>query len=500
MTDPSLIFNYSEIHGTGTETCPRFCDALRVHGYAVIEINASEHGTLFSAKELGALAEWEGVLQDTFSNLNKQEKRLMGKYRSEKGVAVGYRDDDKREFIETHLKEGVSISSAQCVKRVVGLTPPLRKLPSTVANKSAEALYTRTVVHLGYACRKVGFQVLRQVSASFPELEGEGPGGAVDADFFTKLTDLTVSGRRPLSAGARAVGLCDEEADADAALEELLCCVADPEDVDEEEAAVEDIEYSSSVLRLCNYPDESTLLGAMDASEVPAPVTPRAYGFGAHTDTSFFTLGCCNRTAPGLEILDRSDMQWKSVERDLAQLPCAGAPGVTHIAVFVGEFLQVLSGHAYMAVVHRVLAPGPVEPKAEVVVSSDGTGEREGEGSQYRPRSRVSCPMIVRGKNKAVVGLRGPGLGGDREVVGDTMPPRPPPAPSEGSSSSSSLLPPRLALSYSSMNMKLIHLLLDKKRAKCMHAHNDSEQEEVRQDTDWVLSAFPEMHMRSLDH
>lgn len=593
------IFNFSDIYGAGT--CHRFCDSLRIHGYAIIEINASQHESLFTIQELEALAQWEEMLQDTFQGLSKQEKRLMGKYRSEKGVAVGYRDDDKREFIETHLKEGIRVTRKKCssqvvsvsedsvkmgissdvakagetcVQRVVELTPPLRKLPLIEANIAAQARYTNTIVHLGYACRKVGFHVLRQISSSFPELQGRGQmqgrhelsvtstdttngGNAVNItdneDFFLKLTDLTLTGRRPLSRVALAAGLEDTEEGATAALQETLSssssCMCAEEDEDGEGEYMEDLEHSSSVLRLCNYPDEQTLLGTLipslattdgtstqnsvlpdhgvaasgqsvvvPSSRVASASTKVAYGFGAHTDTSFFTLGCCNKSAPGLEIFDRGDKQWKSVERDLAQLypvnsNSQGVP-VFHVVVFVGEFMQVLSNHSYMAVVHRVVAPDSSSMQADGDL--DG-GKRQQD--QDRQRSRVSCPMIVRGKNKAVVHFRlppavpvpriesGEGIadvdintaesvhppilsfasfsGADRAVSSSTA---------NDGGSMSTLPPPKLALSYSGMNMKLIHLLLDKKRAKCMHAHQDSDDPQVRDDVDWVLSAFPEMH------
>jgi hypothetical protein len=107
--------------------------------------------------------------------------------------------------------------------------------------------------------------------------------------------------------------------------------------------------------------------------------------------------------------------------------------------------------------------------------------------------------MIVRGRTKAVVGLRArvepepPVV--DRPAATTPAVPLPVDA-GAGLGADAAAASPRLALDYSGMNMKLIHLLLDKKRAKCMHAHNDSESEEVRQDVDWVLSAFPEMHAR----
>ena len=141
--------------------------------------------------------------------------------------------------------------------------------------------------------------------------------------------------------------------------------------------------------------------------------------FGAHTDTSFVTIGL-RAARPGLQVLpldalshpanDRRRRQWVDVEEALDDERASPAPltGPVVAVVLVGECLQVLTGGHFRAAPHRVVAglPSHVHHTSSSISSSSGTssGSRSGGG-------RVSCPFIVRGRPDAVVGLRDPRRG-----------------------------------------------------------------------------------------
>lgn len=129
------------------------------------------------------------------------------------------------------------------------------------------------------------------------------------------------------------------------------------------EFKIEDGKYqalSSSVLRICVY-------DAREECEYPKVM------FGAHTDTSFVTMGMhCN--TPGLEILDLETDEWVCPE---ALYPAEIQPRVT---IFVGEFLQILTKQYFQAAVHRVTA--------------------------FSSAVRISCPFIIRGRDEKKILFR----------------------------------------------------------------------------------------------
>ena len=73
--------------------------------------------------------------------------------------------------------------------------------------------------------------------------------------------------------------------------------------------------------------------------------------------------------------------------------------------VFVGEFLQVLTGGLFSAAVHRVAC----EPRYVCAKGSAGTGGEGGDdgSSVEMDGARISCPMIIRGRNAAVIDFNG---------------------------------------------------------------------------------------------
>ena len=121
--------------------------------------------------------------------------------------------------------------------------------------------------------------------------------------------------------------------------------------------------------------------------------------------------------------------------------------GCPRVLVMVGECLQLVTGSVFRAAVHRVRAPS--------------TGPR------------VSCPLLVRGRASAKVG-HCPRASGYRHPGGEEA---------------VSALP-----DLSGLSMRLLHTLLDRKRAKCaeLHRHSDdSDGQGEGEGQDWVLAAFP---------
>jgi hypothetical protein len=109
---------------------------------------------------------------------------------------------------------------------------------------------------------------------------------------------------------------------------------------------------STTAHRLCRYAPSS-----------------KAVVFGAHTDTSFFTLVPLS-APPGLEVFDPSLDAWVRPE-------AAEGAEATDVLCMPGEFLELASAGAFRAVVHRVLGG---------------------------PTKRVSTPLLVRGDRRFGLG------------------------------------------------------------------------------------------------
>lgn len=199
---------------------------------------------------------------------------------------------------------------------------------------------------------------------------------------------------------------------------------------------IENDEYSSSLLRICSYP----------------PATDQI-SFGAHTDTSFITLGLCS-ASPGLEVLDQLTGEWLEVEK------MAKSPG--SVVVLAGEFLEVMTQHKFKATVHRVRSP----PISSPISSS-------------MSRTRISCPFLVRGRHKAVIQ-------GKAAYI----------HPSPGHLSGGDAVSAEYIPDLEGTRWRAVHQLLDLKRQRCARANmrdgggggvNRSGSAEA---DDWVLGAF----------
>jgi hypothetical protein len=223
---------------------------------------------------------------------------------------------------------------------------------------------------------------------------------------------------------------------------------------------------SASLLRICKYSGEQC------ATISDATVAPKL-SFGAHTDSSFVTLGLVSSSS-GLEIADQMTNTWISVERDgvltrsgennvnrnaadakanrhvdiidaEVTTTAAAASESVVVIVFVGEFLQVLTKNRFSAAVHRVKDSG--------YVTSELTGAQV----------RYSCPFLIRGRHSAIIDMKSSKYvhpGGEDAVSSDKVP------------------------DLDGISVKAMHKLLDLKRQKCFRDNNSREGE-------WVLSAFP---------
>ncbi len=106
-------------------------------------------------------------------------------------------------------------------------------------------------------------------------------------------------------------------------------------------------EASTTAHRLCAY----------------APTNQTA--FGAHTDTSFFTLVPFARV-PGLEVLDPSLQRWVCPEADTV------SKGEGHLVLAMpGEFLEVASHGSFQASVHRVRGGSEKRVSTPLLVRAD---------------------------------------------------------------------------------------------------------------------------------
>jgi hypothetical protein len=245
---------------------------------------------------------------------------------------------------------------------------------------------------------------------------------------------------------------------------------------------------SSALLRVCCYPASAPYNGRTGREKPPS------YSFGAHTDTTVLTLGPVSRV-PGLQLYDRCEAGWvpveeRSIRRTFAR--AASSRGQLPVTLFVGELLQVLTKKHYLATVHRVLRPR-------------GSAQLE----------RVSCPYLVRGKWSTVIALGGTDGEGNRLHNAHRHP---------GGAETESRLP-----DLDGVSLRLLHKMLDLKRAKCRAVHekrvaagrrafrreaaartpdslrsqgeeggaeedddDDEEDDGVRFDPSWVLASYPE--------
>lgn len=210
---------------------------------------------------------------------------------------------------------------------------------------------------------------------------------------------------------------------------------------------IPDEEVSSTVLRICSYPFD---IHYQEDSQI---------SFGAHTDTSFITVGTFSSTS-GLEIHDLHTKSWISVE----EMMTSRSTTLPQVSIFVGDVMHLLTRGFYTACVHRVR-----------------TYHRHPLKNIMTPR--VSCPFIVRGRHKSkirsIAQFQRYPFAEDLSMHD----------PQVESSHAPSVPETFIELpDFEDLNMKLIHTLLDRKRQKCMKENEEKDGDGKSEE--WVLKAF----------
>lgn len=339
FTVRDLIESGSECQGTREAVALK----LLTHGWAALDISRE------------CSIDWHETYEKVF-RLSPDAKASAGAYRNTQGVAVGYKHDEEREFLECHrLTDGT-------------FTPDFSKsVPE----------YQEVTQSLYVFLSRCACAVLKGVAAVLE----------LDPMVFLQLTDLSQEGILPSVVTEK--GFDPEFHIADNCFKGL----------------------SSSVLRVCMYNNTEC----------------RRVMFGAHTDTSFLTLGLSSLT-PGLEVLDQVTDEWICPEL---------MHGRQCLTVFTGEYLQILTRQRFKAAVHRVAA--------------------------FSTSIRISCPFLIRGRPGGIVEFDNE----DYHHPGG---------------------PPVLARDYipdlDGTPITTVQKLLDLKRGKCSRSHSSDV-------GDWVLSAYP---------
>ena len=290
---------------------PLLEETLYKQSYAVFDV--SNYIDCLDDHEQRLLLSWNETFAMAFSQ-PEEIKLASSKFRMERGISVGYKIEDKRQFMETRFVDhGKSIE------------PDFPNVPE----------YTETVRLLFTMCRLLGKRVLSTLANRM----------GLDPQSLVSLTDLNEEDY------GNATAISSEDAIAIPPLPPVL---------------------SSSLLRICRYPveEKTTIINNSMTSEQAADRTDRIQNrvesaFGAHTDTSFLTIGLCS-SQPGLEMyhITTGTDEWIPVEHHLLeqlqqrqqQQEQQQQPSKLPLfaVVFLGDCLHALTGGYYRAAPHRV--------------------------------------------------------------------------------------------------------------------------------------------------
>ena len=348
-------------------------ETLRKHSYAIFDV--SNYLDCLDDHQRLLFLTWNETFATAFRQ-TEDTKLASSKFRMERGISVGYKIEDRRQFMETRFVDhGKSIE------------PDFPDVSE----------YTETVRLLFTMCRILGKRVLSTLAKSI----------GLDPQSLLSLTDL--------NEGEEVVN------DASVSTEGIVAHPPSPP------------ELSSSLLRICMYPvvEETTsnndsLISEQTSDRIDRTQSRVESAFGAHTDTSFLTIGLCS-TQPGLEMLNATTGEWIPVEQQLLKQPQQPQPTQSKsplfAVVFLGDCLQALTGGYYRAAPHRVNFRCTKHPSYIVsyliILISYCTGNDAGvgfsgicldagagieDGVSVLPR--VSCPFIIRGRHDAVINLR----------------------------------------------------------------------------------------------
>ena len=327
-----------------TDGMNSFLQLLLIHGWCQIQYTTNS-SSIFSSSFSSLLSNWEEIFTNAFS-LDDDIKINAGKYRIEENVAIGYRRDETREFMETRLiskfidKSNNSSNNDWMNCNCSPSFPQVEKYDDTVINM------IKFLSHIVAKC-----------------LKGISKEMGLDEDFLLDLTDI--SNGIGINKQKEEEGEEEEEGEGEEVekqeMESQLKCKSSSIPL-----------LSSTLLRICRYPS-----GKHSAATEPGEDD---IAFGSHTDTSLLTIAP-HSTIAGLEIRDNLTKEWimpetTSIKKNDNNNDDNNNDSI--ITIFTGEMLQCLSKHKFKAVVHRVRAP-----------INDNT-------------CRISCPLIVRANGKAI--------------------------------------------------------------------------------------------------
>ena len=229
-----------------------------------------------------------------------KNNEFVGSYRTERGVTVGFREEESREFFETRLLTRFS-RDTNTSNLGSGLSIHTRHTNAgryneelsqfcwtTIPSFPAVDEFDMTVRDIYSALHRVGIEVLVSVAHLLQ----------IDPQFLLDLTDL----QQIAALDDHAV---QDEGYGDAA-DGRKAPVAD---------SLRQYSYSSSLLRICKYAAERH--EAADVAEEGLRGRRRPIAFGAHTDSSFITVALL-ASIPGLEIVDQHSNTWVCPEVRLA--------------------------------------------------------------------------------------------------------------------------------------------------------------------------------------
>lgn len=452
-------------------------------------------------------------------------------YKGIKGVSVGYRREDQREFFETRLDSSggnpvpnypitLNIDNTDNNKenqyycdgvpshvidhKIAAAEPPLPPPPST-STSSSSFESSKSSVHLSKSishneCVKGLFSILSKVAAV--SIAAIANVLAIDPRSLIDLTDIdpdALEYKRHVNNTAKTSNENENENEKN---------VEGVKNVKLLHPKIDEDELSSSLLRICNYP-----VGLHSTNTD----TDLSIAFGSHTDTSFVTLGLCS-DIPGLEIYDILERKWINAEEVATDITKHTGifmddtnvrPTTVALVVFVGELAQIFSKHVFTAAVHRVRSSYPAHVPAPPLYMSPSSFEvgsctlSTSTCQNITQTSRISCPFIVRGRNKAIVSITtnpsynhppllqrnfhkdkadhnntdtdtfiGTDIGTDTPTIQDD--------------NDIAMVPVSQRVGdFDEMSMKLIHKILDMKRARCANTQRNEHDE-------WVLCSFPE--------
>jgi isopenicillin N synthase-like dioxygenase len=371
----------------------RIAKSLIEHGWGSVQIDE---------QTFAPIQDWENTFSKIFG-LPMRDLKGAGVYRSVQGVSVGYRHDTERQFVECRLQTN-------------GIANP--EYPS-ISNYN-------DVVASTY---KILLEIAELTLITIAEYLG------LERDTFVRLTDVHYRGEIPFrpklaKKKQKATDKTQITENASTYPQNEQMSMENVTDTGEEEK--EEV-LSSSLLRICRY--EGTL------DDTPASSSPELdlAKFGAHTDTSFLTIGLSSST-PALDIFDPVQKKWIMAET------LTTPRNTAHI--FVGEFLQVLTNHYIRASIHRVNNFARSLPP------------------------RISCPLIIRGT--AWEAIRYHSCSALHQEAGEA----------DKDEDELTLIEGLTLPDLEGVSMKVIHKILDVKRQKCFEKYGE-------QEGNWVLAAYP---------